>query len=245
MTYIEKIADALARAVNSGRLSRSFIRAAAKGQKPRTLGVLGQGAEGIAQERTHPSLGTQVAKIYDQKGPWYSDRMFNRKTEIFRHLNRQAPKKSVKLLDTDTDKRIHFTEYLEDNGRKMSVEDATKLSKKFGISDISGGQYVNHNILNGKVMDFLPDNNKVAKTTTLGAHAVTLKKLSNRLERMYPGAQNLSDIDMTHEPTRRLIEKGNAVEAKLHAIQNAMIDEVTNRPKARIDRVLRQTYGKS
>ena len=66
MDYIEKIADALARAYRRGAIDLSTLRRAAAGQKSRFVEDVGQGFEGITQLRTHPTRGAQVAKIYDK-----------------------------------------------------------------------------------------------------------------------------------------------------------------------------------
>ncbi len=243
MDYIEKIADALARAINRGLVHGiPNIRRAAQGQSSRTVKTIGQGLEGIAQMRTHEDTGIEVAKIYDKKSPFYSDTSFEHKGRIFREMERKIPGRySARLYGEDPDKKIHFLEYVPGSKKDYAHPDGVNIVKDaLNIEDVHGTlpDKPAHNMIGGRIIDFLPASPSIKRTYPIGKADVQLDNVRTFM-RTLDSKEPADSIRL-----QKAIARKEALKGKIKAMKSEIRTEVNTNPKGRIDRVLRQAYGK-
>ncbi len=161
---MNKLADALARAVQRGLVSENAAGKVTQqlGLKSRFLRRIGQGYEGVAQLRTHNKEGLAVAKIHNtvfDKNFWPST--FEVKQEVLKKVN--GDPRFARYLGREPGRYISYHEYVK--RAPLPVEIAKKiwglryLSRKAAIHK-DAGRYLHDvywgNNINGKIIDFLP-----------------------------------------------------------------------------------------
>ncbi len=161
---MNKLADALARAVQRGLVSESAAGKVTQqlGLKSRFLRRIGQGYEGVAQLRTHDKEGLTVAKIHNtvfDKNFWPST--FELKQKVWEKVNGNP--EFAGYLGREPGRYISYHEYVKH--APLPVEIAKKLwalknlSRK-GSAHAAAGRHLHDvywgNVINGKIVDFIP-----------------------------------------------------------------------------------------
>ncbi len=242
MNYMEKIADALSRAINRGLVHGTpNIRRAAQGQSSRTVKTIGQGLEGIAQMRTHGEFGVEVAKIYDKKSPFYSDTSFSHKGRIFKEMEHKIPGGySARLHGEDPSKKIHFLEYVPGSKKDYAHPDGVNIVKDvLKIEDVHGTlpDKPAHNMIGGRIIDFLPSSPSIKRTYPIGKADIQLDNVRTFMHTL----DSRDPADAVR--LQKAIARKEAIKSKIKDMKSEIRTEVDTNPKGRIDRVLRQTYG--
>jgi hypothetical protein len=183
---IEKVADALARAVR-----RQLVSQEAAGTVAQKLGLksrlivpkIGRGAETLNQLRTSPAHGLQVAKVYNTEGSLFSKELFERKDKIYTAMSGKG--NFAKYYGKDPSGRaVSFHEYIKPGSRPKPTTKAKRVgrllmdkAKTLGTGMIARSKgmpigdtlFNSGNVLEGKIIDFLPKNKAIMITTPMGA----------------------------------------------------------------------------
>ena len=178
--YMEKTASpALIKAYRKGLISREVLEAAVKKLKlkPRFVEDLGQGFEGVAELHTNPRRGFHVEKVHDPESPLFSEKLHKEKRKINatmiddpRFADYYGKKKAglpvTKHEYVREGGEIPFDSGATDirgdiSGRDTPFLRETNLNKYLmsrGLSPVRD-TYMNHgNVINGRVIDFIPTN---------------------------------------------------------------------------------------
>ncbi len=160
-----KKADALARAYKKGLISEEAAGQVAKelGLRGRFLKRLGQGSEGVAQLRTHPKEGLAVAKIYNvanDRNFWASS--FDEKLKIYKRT--KGDPRFARYLGKEPGKFITYHEYVRPSSNFKEIANWLRtLSPSLTGKSLhrSAGTHLKDlkpaNVINGKIIDFLPE----------------------------------------------------------------------------------------
>lgn len=242
---MEKIADALTRAIRRGEVGRKAL--VGLGLKPRTIykSIGKPGVEGFAQLRTHPEHGLQVAKLHDRQSPWYGDRIFDIKSKLLDTASKADPQHFARQYGVDYDKKIMFSEFLHgpNNAGPRTAKIEAALSKKYGILDFSRER--NHNILNNKIYDVGISTIDRPKTRLFDPKefdsplAKAIRRADTALQAWQMNAQPKREFRLMGRYTDSASKLENMAKSFKEAVHNATSQEQA----ARINRILRETYG--
>ncbi len=154
MDYIEKIADALARAFRRGVISMESAGKVTKDLKlrPRFLDKFKPGLESAPILMTSPKHGLQVAKAYDKTSPYVSNDTLRAKTKKSRIFNNRYPDDFAQFYGRSRKHpNITYHEYIPDLNGRPNYQRWAQISKKEGITDADSMG----NSVNAKIIDFL------------------------------------------------------------------------------------------
>jgi hypothetical protein len=238
---IEKVADALSRAVR-----RQLVSPEAAGKvtkhlklKTRTLGVMPLGEEAAVLLQTYPKKGLQITKVHNMDGLWYSKEMMRSKVKSYKALSRNPDIAAKFYGRSKRHPNVTHHEFVSTAGNSVEYDTPrlSSIKERFNITDLHPS-----NIVGGKIIDFLPASKKILRTAPI--HVLTRKL--RKVENLWSNYSN-DTIAGTAKEQIKYTKKKSLVHAALKKAQSKRYESARANiglsPKAKVDKILKRTFG--